>query len=77
MKNVCDPHAMTGEIRKWISYVAEYYRLVERNRNYRLYLFSHMCLHCGDWFAKIAAMISVQRITGGSSTALAIVVMCR
>ena len=59
------------------SSLAHYYNFLVENRNYRLYLFSHMCQHAGDWFVRIAALISVQRITDGSSTALAIVVMCR
>lgn len=36
-----------------------------------------MCQHAGDWFVRIAALISVQRITAGSATALSMIVMCR
>ncbi len=57
--------------------VLEYLKLIRTNRNYRLYLISHMCQHAGDWFVRIAALISVQRITSGSSTALAFIVLCR
>jgi len=56
---------------------ADYVALTRANRNYRLYVLSHMCQHAGDWFVRIASLISVQRITGGSATALSIVVMCR
>jgi MFS family permease len=56
---------------------ADYVALLRVNRNYRLYVISHMCQHAGDWFVRIAALISVQRITAGSATALSIVVMCR
>lgn len=73
MKNVID--LLHGCLQSFL--VGDYYKLIQTNRNYRLYLFSHMCQHAGDWFVRIAALISVQRITDGSSTALAIVVMCR
>ncbi len=51
--------------------------LIRSNRNYRLYLFSHMCQHGGDWFVRIAALISVGRLAAGSSTALSMLVLCR
>lgn len=54
-----------------------YVDLVRSNRNYRLYLMSHMCQHIGDWFVRIAALVSVGRLTQGSSTALSILIMCR
>mmetsp|Transcript_7356 Transcript_7356/g.11204 ORF Transcript_7356/g.11204 Transcript_7356/m.11204 type:complete len:185 (-) Transcript_7356:65-619(-) len=54
-----------------------YIDLVKTNRNYRLYLISHMCQHIGDWFVRIAALVSVGRLTHGSSTALSILIMCR
>jgi MFS family permease len=33
--------------------------------------------HAGDWFVRIAALVSVRRLTQGSSTALSILVMCK
>jgi len=36
-----------------------------------------MCQHIGDWFVRIAALVSVGRLTHGSSTALSILIMCR
>lgn len=62
-----------------------YINLVRANRNYRMYILSHMCQHTGDWFIRIAALVSVQRLAssssegGGSqsSTALSILVICR
>jgi len=55
----------------------EYFKLIMKNRNFRLYLFSHLCQHCGDWFVRIAALVSVQRLAPGSATALSLIVMCR
>jgi len=57
--------------------IAEYFNLIQNNRNYRLYLLSHVCQHGGDWVVHISALLSVQRIVPGSSTALSILVMCR
>lgn len=33
--------------------------------------------HTGDWFIRIASLISVSRMTKGSSTALSVLIMCR
>lgn len=54
-----------------------YINLIQSNRNYKLYLFSHMCQHGGDWFVRIAALISVGRLAAGSATALSLLVLCR
>jgi len=56
---------------------AKYINLIKKNRNYRMYVISHMCQHGGDWFVRIAALISVGRLAKGSSTALSMIVLCR
>lgn len=70
------PESVVVKIIRYFSF-ADYVALIQSNRNYRLYVISHMCQHAGDWFVRIAALISVQRITGGSVTALSMIVMCR
>ena len=54
-----------------------YIELVRRNRNYRLYLLSHLCQHGGDWFVRIAAILSAGRLKPGSATALSFLILAR
>lgn len=54
-----------------------YFGVIQRNRNYRIYLVSHLCQHTGDWFVRIAALITVGRIAKGSATALGGLVMTK
>ena len=54
-----------------------YVDLVRTNRNYRLYLLSHLCQHSGDWFVRIAAILSAGRLKPGSATALSVLILAR
>ena len=58
-------------------YIKSYIDVIRLNRNYRLYLLSHLCQHTGDWFVRVAALLTVQRLAPGSSTALATLIMTK
>jgi Na+/melibiose symporter-like transporter len=55
----------------------DYFELLRCNRNYRLYLLSHCMQHTGDWFVRVAALLSVERLAPDSSTAISIVILCK
>lgn len=55
----------------------DYYNLLRYNRNYRLYLLSHCMQHTGDWFIRIAVILSIERLAPDSSTAISIIVLCK
>ena len=57
--------------------IYQYYNLVKCNRNYRLYLLSHCMQHAGDWFIRIASLLSVERLDPDSATAISIVILCK
>lgn len=65
-----------GKMLRHFSY-AEYLRLLRSNRNYRLYLLSHVCQHAGDWFVHVASLIAVERIAPDSGTAVSLLVMSK
>ena len=47
-----------------------YLTIMMTNHNYQLYLLSTFCQHLGHWFIHIASIVTVDRLSGGSSTAL-------
>ena len=51
-----------------------YLRLLQTNRNYRLYLISHLCQHTGDWFIHVASLIAIEHLRPESATAISILV---
>ena len=55
-----------------VSDIGAYLNLLRSNRNYRLYLFSHICQHTGDWMVQIASLLSVEKLAPGSGTAISI-----
>mmetsp|Transcript_7369 Transcript_7369/g.11222 ORF Transcript_7369/g.11222 Transcript_7369/m.11222 type:complete len:489 (-) Transcript_7369:19-1485(-) len=55
----------------------DYFNLLKYNRNYRLYLFSHCMQHTGDWFIRIATLLSVERLAPDSATAISIIILCK
>ena len=64
-------------INQTLSGPLEYYRLVRRNPRYRLYLVSHLCQHVGDWFIRIASLLTLDRLAPGRSSALSILVVIK
>jgi MFS family permease len=54
-----------------------YVSLLKNNRNYRLYLLSHLCQHAGDATVNIATLLSVEHLDPGSGTAVSAVIMCK
>jgi len=52
-----------------------YLDLIRKNRNYRRYLLAIFCHEVGHLFVHIASVITVNRLTSGSSTALGAVVL--
>ena len=62
---------------KWILGPLEYFLLVKRNRRYRLYLVSHLCQHAGDWFIRIASLLTVERLAPDSGNALSVLVVVK
>jgi MFS family permease len=52
-----------------------YLRLLRRYPFYRLYLFSHLCQHAGDWFVRIASLLVVQRLAPDSGSSIAALVI--
>jgi len=54
-----------------------YVSLLKNNRNYRLYLLSHLCQHAGDATVNIATLLSVEHLDPGSGTAVSVVIMCK
>lgn len=57
--------------------IYDYLNLLRYNRNYRLYLLSHCMQHIGDWFIRIAVLLSVERLAPDSSSSISIVVLCK
>lgn len=55
----------------------EYFRLLQRNPRFRLYLISHLCQHVGDWFTRIASLLTIERLAPGSGKALSILALTR
>ena len=55
----------------------EYFRLLQRNPRFRLYLISHLCQHIGDWFTRIASLLTIERLAPGSGSALSILALTR
>mmetsp|Transcript_13227 Transcript_13227/g.32146 ORF Transcript_13227/g.32146 Transcript_13227/m.32146 type:complete len:575 (-) Transcript_13227:46-1770(-) len=51
-----------------------YHHLIKVNRNYRLYLCSHLCQHTGDWFVQVASLIAIEQLVPDSGTAISILV---
>ena len=62
---------------QWLCVASDYASLLKQNRNYRLYLLSHLCQHTGDWFVRIAALISIERLAPGSATALSMLILVK
>lgn len=58
-------------------YPLEYFLIIKRSPRYRTYLMSHLCQHVGDWFIRIASLLSVQRLSSGSAKALAGLVVAK
>lgn len=58
-------------------YPLEYLLLVRRNSLYRVYLFAHVCMHVGDWFVRIASLISVERLAPNSAKALSGLILAK
>lgn len=52
-----------------------YVELLWDNRNYRLYLLSHLCQHIGDWFVRIGSLLAVERLSNDSGSSLAALVL--
>lgn len=52
-----------------------YVQLLRDNRNYRLYLLSHLCQHIGDWFVRIGSLLAVERLSNDSGSSLAALVL--
>ncbi len=44
----------------------DYMTLLKKNRNYRLYLASHLCQHAGDWFVHVASLIAIEQLAPNS-----------
>ena len=57
--------------------LVKYFDLLKNNRNYRLYLITHCMQHAGDWFIRIAALLSVERLAPDSSTAISVIILCK
>ena len=51
-----------------------YIRLLQNNREYRLYLCSHLCQHAGDWFVHVASLITIERLLPGNAKAISLMV---
>lgn len=66
---------MSGERGKPV--LIEYFDFLKSNRNYRLYLIAHCMQHAGDWFIRIAALLSVERLAPDSSTAISVIIICK
>lgn len=67
--NRCNNISFTKSIRAYVS-------LLRDNRNYRLYLLSHLCQHAGDATIKVATLLSLEHLVPGSGTAISAVIMC-
>lgn len=52
-----------------------YINLLSKNKNYQLYILATFCQHLGHWFVRIASILTVERLSGGSATALGSMVM--
>eukprot|EP00977_Amphora_coffeiformis_P018232 scaffold6320_cov169-Amphora_coffeaeformis.AAC.6 len=55
----------------------EYILLLRRNPNYRVYLLSHICQHVGDWYIRIASLLTVTRLAPGSATAISVLMLVK
>lgn len=64
-------------IPSFLIYPLEYLLIIKRNPSYRLYLFSHLCQHFGDWFIRIASLLSIERLAPGSATALSGLILAK
>lgn len=67
MKNV-------GAMKGSMVCIRSYATLLKTNRQYRLYLISHICQHAGDWFVHVASLITIERLLPGSSKAISMLV---
>jgi len=54
--------------------LCSYTKLLRSNRNYRLFLISHLCQHAGDWFVHVAGLIAIEQLVPDSGTAISILV---
>ena len=52
-----------------------YIKLLSENRNYQIYLLATFCQHLGHWFSRIGSLLTIERLSPGSSSALAAMVM--
>jgi len=52
----------------------KYHHVLRTNRNYRLYLCSHICQHTGDGFVHVASLIAIEQMVPDSGTAISILV---
>jgi len=58
------------EVKPWYYHPLQYINLVKRNPNYRIYLLSHSCQHIGDWYIRIASLLTLDKIASDSATAI-------
>mmetsp|Transcript_11169 Transcript_11169/g.22966 ORF Transcript_11169/g.22966 Transcript_11169/m.22966 type:complete len:606 (+) Transcript_11169:118-1935(+) len=55
----------------------DFMSLLRKNRNYRIYLASHLCQHAGDWFVHVASLIAIEQLSPDSGTAISILIATR
>jgi predicted MFS family arabinose efflux permease len=55
----------------------EYLLLLRRNPKYRVYLMSHICQHVGDWYIRIASLLTLTRLAPGSATAISVLLLVK
>mmetsp|Transcript_27626 Transcript_27626/g.41809 ORF Transcript_27626/g.41809 Transcript_27626/m.41809 type:complete len:482 (-) Transcript_27626:90-1535(-) len=72
---VSSTEEVPAEDKSWYYYPLQYMKLLRENPQYRLYLLAHCCQHIGDWYIRMASLLTLKELASDSARAISIFIL--